>query len=320
MPYSGTFKRPTERLEMLHSDLSGRITPASLSGRCYYFKITDGATSYKFIYILHDKSETFSHFMQFRSLVENQTSNKIKSIVNNNGGEYTSSAFKSFLAENGIRMHLTAPYTPQQNPIAEVGNRTTVEKARAMLKQAGLPNEFWAEAVSTAVYLKNRTPTASLKFKTPYELWHGSPPTYDHLRMFGCLAYMHVGKERRGGKFADTAIKGIHLGYQESHHNYRVYLLEEKRIVYSHEVVFNKNCFPLKGNYQPFTDDKDNDSHDLALVDPITPAIEEAGGHSCPSLSTIIAEIPSSEAADSIVAIGIVEGSSDDQIRPNLSI
>lgn len=93
--------------------------------------------------------------MQFKSLVENQTNLKIKNIVNDNGGEYTSKAFKTMLSESGIQMFLTAPYTPQQNPVAEVGNRTTVEKARAMLKLAGLPNTFWAEAVNTAVYLEN---------------------------------------------------------------------------------------------------------------------------------------------------------------------
>lgn len=121
--------------------------------------------------------------MQFKSLVEKQTNLKIKNIVNDNGGEYTSKAFKTMLSESGIQMFLTAPYTPQQNPVAEVGNRTTVEKARAMLKLAGLPNTFWAEAVNTAVYLENRTPVASRGFRTPFELWFGYPPKLDHLTL-----------------------------------------------------------------------------------------------------------------------------------------
>lgn len=122
-------------------------------------------------------------------------------------------------------MHLTSPYTPQQNPVAERGNRTTVEKARAMLKQAGLPSEYWAEAVSTVVYLENLTPIASQGFKTPYQFWHGKTSEYKHLRVFGCLAYVHVSKEHQAGKFSDTAERGIFLGYQEGHHNYRVMLL-----------------------------------------------------------------------------------------------
>lgn len=144
----------------------------------------------------------------------------MKTLVNDNGGEYTSNSFSKFLDLHGICMILTALYTPKQNPVSEVGNRTTVEKARTLLKQAGLPSEFWAEAIAAAVYLENRTPIASRNFFTPYVLWYGKSPTYNHLRIFGCLAYVHIGKERRGGKFSDTAKRGIFLGYQEGHHTY----------------------------------------------------------------------------------------------------
>lgn len=106
-------------------------------------------------------------------------------MVNDNGGEYVSGEFKNLVEKHGIKMSLTAPYTPQQNPVAEIGNRTTTEKARALLKQASLPAEFWAEAVSTAVYLENITPLSSRGWLTPYKLWYKSKPRYDHLRTFG---------------------------------------------------------------------------------------------------------------------------------------
>lgn len=166
-------------------------------------------------------------------------SRKIKALVNDNGREYLSNNFSKFLCEHGIAMHLTAPYTPQQNPVAERGNRTIVEKARAMLKHAGLPASFWAEAVTTTVYLENHTPIASCNFLSPFELWFGKKPNYDHLKVFGCLAYVHVGEERRPGKFDDTAKRGVFLGYQDNHHNYQVWLIKEKRVVYSHDVVFS---------------------------------------------------------------------------------
>ena len=38
-----------------------------------------------------------------------------------------------------------------------------------MLKGKNLLNGFWAKALNTVVYLKNRSPTKSLEFKTPYE-------------------------------------------------------------------------------------------------------------------------------------------------------
>lgn len=43
-----------------------------------------------------------------------------------------------FCEENGIRRELTAPYTPEQNGVAERKNRTVVEMARSLLKAKGL--------------------------------------------------------------------------------------------------------------------------------------------------------------------------------------
>ena len=66
-----------------------------------------------------------------------------------------------------------------------------------MLSGAGLRQEFWALAVDTACYLKNRSPTSTLVDKTPYEVWSGQKPFVAHLRVFGCEAFMHVPKEKR---------------------------------------------------------------------------------------------------------------------------
>lgn len=305
LPYQGKFKVASERLELLHSDLSGIISPPSLNGSRYFFKITDSATSYRFVYILRNKHETLAKFMQFKQYVENQTSSRIKAIVNENGGEYVSKAFESYISENGIHMHLTAPYTPQQNPVAEVGNRTTVEKARAMLKHAGLPNTFWAEAVNTAVYLENITPVASRGFSKPHELWFGEPPRHDHLRVFGCLAYVHIGKERRLSKFADTAAHGVILGYQEGHRNYRIWLLHEKRVVYSHDVVFNETVFPLKSDCSTFTNSEDVDFSDYEAEHVDAPP---TGDSSLTLEDQPLAKVTSSVTADSLVPEGIVEG------------
>ena len=58
-------------------------------------------------------------------------------------------------------------------------------------------HEFWAEAISTAVYLRNRCPTIkAVKEMTPYEAWHGKKkPKVEHLRVFGCDVYAHIPKD-----------------------------------------------------------------------------------------------------------------------------
>ena len=66
-------------------------------------------------------------------------------------------------------------------------NRQLVETVRSMLADAKLPQKFWAEALSTAVYLRNRSPTKAVNDMTPYEAWTGEKPRVDHLRVFGVL-------------------------------------------------------------------------------------------------------------------------------------
>lgn len=87
---------------------------------------------------------------------------------------------------------LTVGYAPEQNGVSERKNRTVMETARAMLMEKGLPNTFWAEAVSTAVYLLNRCPTKAVHDKTPVEAWSGRKPSAKHLRVFGCICYTHI--------------------------------------------------------------------------------------------------------------------------------
>ena len=65
-----------------------------------------------------------------------------------------------------------------------------------MLSGAGLGQEFWAVAVDTACYLKNKSPTSALVEKTPHEVWSSKKPSIAHIRVLGCDAFMHVSKEK----------------------------------------------------------------------------------------------------------------------------
>ena len=126
----------------------------------------------------------FVTFKKWKTEVENQTGLKIKSLISDNGGEYSSDEFKSYCAEYGIRMIKTIPETPQQNGVAERMNRTLNERAKSMRLHAGLPKMFWADAVSTAAYLINRGPSVPLGFKIPEEEWQGKEVNFSHLRVF----------------------------------------------------------------------------------------------------------------------------------------
>jgi hypothetical protein len=116
---------------------------------------------------------------------------------------------------NGIRQEFTNSYTPQQIGVAKRKNRTIVEMARSMLKTKQLGNEFWAEAVHTAVYTLNRCPTRVVLDLTLKEAWSRYKPNVAHMRIFGCIAYAHVPKEKRK-KLDDKSIKCILLGIAQN--------------------------------------------------------------------------------------------------------
>ena len=127
----------------------------------------------------------FVTFRKWKTEVENQTGLKIKSLISDNGGEYSSDEFKSYCAEYGIRMIKTIPETPQQNGVAERMNITLNERAKSMRLHAGLPKMFWADAVSTAAYLINRGPSVPLGFKIPEEEWQGKEVSFHTCECLG---------------------------------------------------------------------------------------------------------------------------------------
>ena len=127
-------------------------------------------------------------------------------------------------------------------------NRTLLERVRCMLVGAGLGRQFWGEALKAACYLINMCPSAAIEFKTPQEMWTGSKPEYEHLRVFGSTAYAHI----RQDKLQPRALKCIFLGYPDDVKGYRLWCIEpgHKKCIISRDVKFNENEMPFKGNIQ----------------------------------------------------------------------
>lgn len=66
-----------------------------------------------------------------------------------------------------------------------------------MLESKYLPKTYWAEVVDCVVYLLNRCPTKSVKFKMPLEIWDSIKPNFSHVKVFGCITYEHSSEQRR---------------------------------------------------------------------------------------------------------------------------
>lgn len=115
-----------------------------------------------------------------------------------------------------------------------------MEATKSMLKDKNLPTKFWAEAVATAVYVMNRSPTRAIEGKTPYEAWFGRRPNVSHLRIFGSIAFAHVPSELRR-KLDDKSFKCIFIGYSEVTKGYRLLNPITNKMVVSRDVIFKED-------------------------------------------------------------------------------
>jgi hypothetical protein len=110
--------------------------------------------------------------------------------------------------------------------------------ARALLKQRVMPVVFWGEAMVTAVYILNRSPTKALNGMTPYEAWHGRKPAVSHLRVFDCLAFTkelgHI------GKLDDKSTPVVFIGYAEGSKAYHILDPGTLRVRTTRDVVFDE--------------------------------------------------------------------------------
>ena len=245
-----TAKHDTEGvIDYIHADVWGPVDVMSKGGIRYFLTFVDDFSKKVWVYFLKHKSEVFSCFKTWCIRVENQTGRKIKVLQTDNGTKFKNSDFDQFCAEGGIRRHFTVKKTPQQNGVGECMNRTIVERARCLRLNYGLSKEFWAEAVQMAVYLVNRSPNAALDGKVAEEVWTGKPVDYSILRIFGCPGYVLTPADERS-KLDLTSIKCIFLGYSNEVKGYRLWDPKAQKIVFSRDVVFDKNHMLKPSNEQ----------------------------------------------------------------------
>lgn len=234
-----TEKRAHRPLEIVHSDVCGPVAPVSWDGNQYFVTFTDDFTHVSVVFLLRSKDEVLDRLMEYEAMATSHFGRKIGRLRCDNGGEYTGKAVKKFCKQKGIRVEYTVPYTPEQNGVSERLNRTIVEKVRAMLITSNLPKTMWGEAVFTAVYLLNRSPSVAVEGDiTPYEAWNGRKPDVSKLRVFGSECFVHVPKPLRK-KLDAKSQKVIFVGYAPN--GYRCW--NGKKVFVARDIVFNECKF-----------------------------------------------------------------------------
>lgn len=257
LPFSASTSTSSRVLEVVHTDLCGPMEKKSLGLARYYLLFVDDYSRMCFVYFLKEKNEAFKYFREFKQHVENQQSQKIKILRSDNGGEFCSAEMENYLKRHGIIHQKTVPYTPEQNGLSERYNRSIVEKARCLLYDASFDKHLWAEAVNTAVYLKNCSPAAALNNNsTPYEMWTGRKPNLQHIRVFGSPVMVHIPKVRRN-KWDKKSQMLYLVGYSENTKGYRLYDQKTNKIIVARDVVVMES--PMNDTVEAVVEEREPD-------------------------------------------------------------
>ncbi|KAK1648208.1 hypothetical protein QYE76_066013 [Lolium multiflorum] len=201
--------RAKEKLELVHGDLCGPVTPATPGGRCYFLFLIDDLSRYPWVVLLSSKGEAADAISatNSRQRVKKASSTLLRAI----------------------------------QPAAKLRRRAAQTDgcgSGSAPPQAERDASCVREAVLTAVYILNRSPTKALDGRTPYEAWHGRKPAVSHLRVFGCLAFAkelgHIGKHD------DRSTPGVFIGYTEGSKAYRILDPKTQPVRTSRDVVFNE--------------------------------------------------------------------------------
>ena len=274
-PFHSSKTRTSKPLELIHSDICGPFQIETPGKKRYFITFIDDYSRYTMVYLLQNKSQALDKFKEFVNVVSNQIGNNsenrsVKILRSDNGGEYLSKLFDTYCKSKGIIHQLTAPYSPQQNGVAERMNRTLVEMIRCMLHQSKTPLSFWGEALFTAVYIRNRVPSSANDGKTPFTLWYGSIPDLSNLRIFWCDAFVHVPDVKRK-KLDAKARKCKFVGYSLEQKAYRFWDPVQRKIIISRDVVFDENSI-----FVPPQDPPNNTTSKTVKFSPILQVIEPA--------------------------------------------
>ncbi|XP_056697354.1 uncharacterized protein [Spinacia oleracea] len=227
--------------ELVYIDLWGPYKTISSCGAKYFLTIVDDFSRGVWVYLISNKTKVESIFLNFIAMIKRQFNKVLKVVRSDNGTEFN--FLQGYFFKSGILFESSCVGTPQQNGRVERKNQHILNVARALRFQGNFPKKFWGECILAASYLINRTPTPILQNKTPNEMLFGELPSYESIRLIGCLCYAY-NLRSKGDKFESRSRKCVFLGYPFGKKGWQLYDLERREYFVSRDVRFHERVFP----------------------------------------------------------------------------
>ncbi|GMF54996.1 unnamed protein product [Phytophthora fragariaefolia] len=196
--------RDSRPISTIHMDTNGPMKTIGVYGAVgtirYFLNIIDDQTSWRWTYVLRNKTEVNGKVKTLLLQLEREGKFTIRRIRSDGGTEFVNQSYNKFCKDKGVLFHKSNAYCPEKNGAAERDHQTKMSKVRCALKDAGMSERWWPEALMYMTYVQNRTLMSRLQNKTPYEKVCGKAPDVSDLHIWGSTCFAHVPAERRKDK------------------------------------------------------------------------------------------------------------------------
>ncbi|KAL9239100.1 hypothetical protein vseg_013451 [Gypsophila vaccaria] len=249
LPFIPSTSRTLLPFDIIHSDLWTSPVLCTL-GQRYYLLFLDDFTNFLWTFPITNKSNVFSIFKQFYTLIHTQFERSIKTFQCDNGKEFDNNSYHTFFKSTGTQFRFSCPHTSSQNGKAERKIRTINDTIRTLLAHSHVPPNLWPYALSMATYIHNILPSKANRYISPTQSLYLRLPSYSNLRVFGCLCYPHLPSVSIN-KLDAQSIPCAFLGYPPNHRGYLCLDLSTRKIIVSRHVTFHETVFPFQQLHKP---------------------------------------------------------------------
>lgn len=233
VPFSLGVSHATQPFELVYIDIWGPYKDCT-KGNCRYFlTLVDDHTRTTWVYLLRYKSDSLSTLLKFLNYVKTHFDKHIKFMPWNLLMPLAKNSFPNMVL--CTRLHVSRDLNKMLEWNANI---------HILEIAANLPISYWGDCVLAAIHIINRLPTTVLHHKTPYEALFQTPPSYDHMKVFGCLAFAS-NPTFPTDKFSPRGVPCVFLGYPSTQKGYNLLNLLTQYPFVSRDVTFHEHIFPF---------------------------------------------------------------------------
>lgn len=173
-------------LQLVHSIIGGPMPVASLEGARYFVLYIDDYSRFAWVYFIPSTTpvDLVSTFNKFNTHVRDKLPEFTMSLFQGDSMDFSTGYFRAAVTASGA-LNLGMGNGPGKSMV-----NMLCKTAHEMMVDSKLGDQFWAEALQTAVYVYGSIPLLEMGSKSPFEMISGRLPETSHLRRFGCAAYV----------------------------------------------------------------------------------------------------------------------------------